>query len=116
MHARTIIAAIGLLAAPLSLFAAPGATVLQPGAILPAAAPAESSVNGHKLEPAPMPTVGPAGVAPVDRAGGLNSPTAGAGPVESTPFSAAPQGMFSSGSEQVRSPTDATGVPRTLGR
>lgn len=116
MHTRIIIVATGLLSAPLSLLATPGTTALQPSAIWPAAAPAESSVNGHTLAPAPMPTVGPAGVAPVDRAGGSNSRTEGAGPVESTPFSAAPEGMFSSGSEQVRSPTDSTGIPRTLGR
>lgn len=121
MHSRTIVLAVGMLAAPLSIFAGPTAPS-GASAIWSVAAPLEDSVNGKALEPAPVPSIGPAGVAPVDRVAGAGSRTLGAGPVNSTPFSATPTGTLSEGGDQASqrdrtlAPSDASGVTPNLGR
>ncbi len=118
MHSRAIVVAIGLLAAPLSFLDTPKAAT----PVWLAADPVESSVNGHRLESAPVPTVGPPGISPVDRVAGAGSRTLDAGPVNSTPFSATPSGTLSSGGDQesvrdrVQSPADTSGVTPNLGR
>ena len=58
-----------------------------------------------------MPAVGPPGVAPVDRVAGPGSRTLGAGPVNSTPFSATPTGTLSGGSGGEASQADRTLAP-----
>ena len=122
MRSNTIVLAVGLLAAPLSLLAAPGSATPQAGNILLAAAPLEGSVNGHPLEPAPTPTVGPPGVSPVDRVAGPGSHTLDAGPTNSTPFSDTPTGSLSEGGtegsqrDRTLSPSDSSGVTPNLGR
>ena len=122
MHSRTIVLAVGLLAAPLSLLAAPDQSPATTADLWQVAAPADATINGHALEPAPIPTVGPAGVSPVDRVAGAGSHTLDAGPVNSTPFSDTPSGTLSSGGDQVSerdralSPADTTGVTPNLGR
>ena len=87
MHSRTIILAIGLLAAPLSLLAAPETAPTGAGGFWLAAAAGEETVNGRVLTEAPVPNIGPGGVAPVDRVAGAGSRTLDAGPANSTPFS-----------------------------
>ena len=121
MRSNTIVLAIGLLAAPLSLLAAPDPAPT-PANLLLAAAPLEGSVNGHALEPAPLPTVGPAGISPVDRVAGPGSHALDAGPTNSTPFSATPSGTLSEGGSQgsqrdrTEAPSDTTGVTPNLGK
>ena len=121
MRSSTIVLAVSLLAAPLSLLAAPQPASPQ-GNMLLAAAPLEGSVNGHALEPAPLPTVGPAGVSPVDRVAGPGSHTLDAGPTNSTPFSDTPTGSLSEGGtegsqrDRTLSPSDASGVTPNLGK
>ena len=79
-------------------------------------------MDGRVLQPAPVPSIDPPGVAPVDRVAGAGSRTLDAGPVNSTPFSATPTGTLSSGADQpsvrdrVRSPADATESTPNLGR
>jgi hypothetical protein len=121
MRSNIIVLVVGLLAAPLSLLATPGPTP-EPTNVLLAADTLEGSVNGHALEPAPLPTVGPAGVSPVDRVAGPGSHALDAGPTNSTPFSATPSGTLSEGGSQVsqrdrtEAPSDATGVTPNLGK
>ena len=122
MRSNIIVLAVGLLAAPLSLLAAPDSTTPPSGNVLLAAAPLEGSVNGHPLEPAPIPTVGPAGVSPVDRVAGPGSHTLDAGPTNSTPFSDTPTGSLSEGGtegsqrDRTLSPSDTTGMTPNLGK
>ena len=121
MHSRTIVLAVGLLAAPLSMLANPGGA---PGAepIWPAAAPLQDTVNGRPLESAPVPSVETPGLAPVDRVAGSGGRTLDAGPVNSTPFSAAPSGTLSEGGDQISqrdrtvAPAGGAGVTPNLGR
>ena len=121
MRSNIIVLAVALLATPLSLLAAASSPSATPE-IWQAATPLESTVDGHALEPAPIPTVGPAGISPVDRVAGAGSRTLDAGPTNSTPFSATPPGTGSDGGDQgsVRdrtlAPSDTSGVTPNLGK
>lgn len=57
----------------------------------------DQTINGRPLQDAPVPPPA-AGVAPVDRVAGPGSRSLSAGPVNATPFSAAPQSGQASGS------------------
>ena len=122
MHSRTIVLAIGLLAAPLSLLAAPGVPSSGASGFWLTAATTEDTVNGHQLSPAPVPDALPPGVAPVDRVAEPGSHTLSAGPTNSTPFSDTPTGTLSGGGDQASqrdrslAATDGTGVTPNLGR
>lgn len=122
MRSSTLVLAIGLLASPLALLASPDNTAVAAGFPTLAAAQGSETINGHVLTDAPVPSVGPAGVAPVDRVGGEGSRTLDAGPTNSTPFSSTPTGSLSSGGTQVsnadrvNSPADGAGVTPNLGK
>ena len=78
MHSRSIVLAVGLLAAPLSMLTAPTASLSQStggNAFLTAAAPLQDSVNGRALEAAPVPSIAPAGLSPADRVAGPGAAT-----------------------------------------
>ena len=128
MRSSTLVLAVGLLAAPLALLASSdnGAAAAGNGAVpgfpMLVAGQTENTVNGHVLTDAPVPSVGPAGLAPVDRVAGAGSRTLDAGPVNSTPFSSTPTGSLSSGGTQasnadrVNAPADGSGVTPNLGK
>lgn len=122
MHSSTIVVAVALLAAPLSLIALPDNSAAATGFMRVAGPVTDTSVNGHVLTDAPVPRVGPEGVAPVDRVAGAGGRALGAGPTNSTPFSSTPSGTLSSGgaqtgnSDRVNAPTDASGVTPNLGK
>ena len=121
MHSRTIVLAVGLLAAPLSMLAAPDPSA-GAGPIWAAAAPLQDTVNGRALEPAPVPALDPVGLPPVDRVAGPGTQSLSAGPVNSTPFSATPSGTLSDGGDQASqrdrtfAPADSSGTTPNLGR
>jgi hypothetical protein len=121
MRSNTIVLLAGLLAAPLALLAAPDSTPPLANVLL-ADQPLESSINGHPLAPAPVPSVGPAGISPVDRVAGPGSHALDAGPTNSTPFSATPSGTLSEGGaagsqrDRTEAPSDTTGVTPNLGK
>ena len=121
MRSTTLVLAVGLLASPLALLASPDNTAEAAGSPQLAAAQTGDTVNGHVLTDAPVPTVGPAGVSPVDRVAGEGGRTLDAGPANSTPFSNAPTGTLSSGGSQtsntdrVNAPSDGSGVTPTSG-
>ena len=125
MHSRTIVLAVGLLAAPLSMLTVPSASLSQStggSALWAAAAPIQDSVNGRALEPAPVPSIGPVGLSPADRVAGPGSRALEAGPLNSTPFSSTPSGTLSEGGDQASqsdrtlAPSDSSGVTPNLGR
>ena len=100
------------------------------GAILPAPVDAillvadgpTKSINGRPLVDAPLSSLGPAGLPPVDRAAQPGTASQDAGPVNGTPFSATPSGTLSEGGSQTDqhdrslAPADAGGVVPNLGR
>ena len=120
MHSRTIVLAVGLLAAPLSMLAVPDRSM--GAAITTVAVPLPNTVGGRVLEPAPVPTVDAAGVSPADRVAGAGTRSTGAGPLNSTPFSATPSGTLSDGGDQASqrdrtfAPADGAGATPNLGR
>ena len=122
MHSRTIVLAVGLLAAPLSLMLSPEGSSLRPSRVWIAAASAEESVNGHVLTAAPVPGDSGGGRSPADRVAGAGSRTMDAGPTNSTPFSSTPTGATSGGGDQVSqrdrslTPFSQSGVIPNLGR
>jgi hypothetical protein len=94
--------AIGLFATPGALLAQSDNSPLKPG--FPPAqnsltAP-EQTFKGRPLKDAPVPELGPQGVAPAARAGGPGLQSDDAGPVDSTPFSSAGSGTLGGGSGQ----------------
>ena len=122
MRSSTIVMTIGLLASPLAWLATPDNTAAAAGFTLVAAPATETSVNGHVLTDAPMPRVGPEGIAPVDRAAGAGSRALESGPTNSTPFSSTPSGTLSSGgsqtsnSDRVNTPTGGGDTTPNLGK
>ena len=123
MRSSTIVFAVGLLAVPLSLMADPqGLSTGSSGFFLTAATPQEGSVNGHPLEPAPVPSIQTPGLSPADRVAAPGSRTLDAGPVNSTPFSATPTGTLSEGGaeasqrDRTLAPSDGGGVTPNLGK
>ena len=122
MHSRSIVLAIGLLAAPLSLLIAPDSASSGQGNMWLTAATTEDTVNGRQLLPAPVPDALPPGVAATDRVAEPGSHTLSAGPTNSTPFSDTPTGTLSEGGDQGSqrdrslAPADASGVTPNLGR
>jgi hypothetical protein len=121
MRSSTIVLATGLLAAPLSLLAGQDNT---PAPVVPAAdlSVTQTAVNGHVLTPAPMPAIGPSQGSRVDRMGGPDGQAMTAGPVNATPFSAAPAapltnaGAQTSPADRTAPPADGTGVTPSLGK
>ncbi len=122
MRSSTIVLAIGLLAAPLALIVSPDNEASAAGSQVFAAAQSQDTINGHVLTDAPVSSIPPQGVAPVDRVAGEGSRTLDAGPINSTPFSSTPTGTLSSGGTQVsnadrvNAPADASGVTPNLGK
>jgi hypothetical protein len=118
MRSSTIVLAVVLLSSPLALLASPDSTASAAG--FPIAADAQG--NDTVLKDAPVPSVGPAGVAPVDRVAGAGGRTLDAGPANSTPFSSTPTGTLSSGgtqtsnSDRIGSPAGGDGVTPNLGK
>lgn len=114
MRPNTLVLFLGLLAAPLALFANPQTTAMADGLVqmvqLTTGGPGtttapQETINGRPLEPAP--TGGPMpGVSPVDRAAGPGSRSLTAGPINATPFSAGPTSAVQSGS-----PASPNGTP-----
>ena len=123
MRSSTIVLAVGLLSAPLSFLA--GRT---PDAALPFDAfnPANVRPVQALVKPgftdAPVSSIPPDGVSPVDRAAGAGTRSFDAGPVNSTPFSDTPTGTLSDGGTQVSrgdrtlAPSDGNGVTPNLGK
>ena len=109
MHSRTIVLAVGLLAAPLSLLVAPQAASTGASNMLLIAASPEDTVNGHVLTPAPISGLPTPGVPAEDRVAQPGH-TLDAGPINSTPFSDSPTGTLSEGGDQA-SQRDRTLAP-----
>ena len=126
MRSSTIVLAVGLLAAPLSLVSVPNSlpdSGTGPSIFMHMAnAQTPNTVNGRRLEDAPVPGITPGGISPAERAGGPGSGTLDAGPANGTPFSAAPIGTFSqeasetSQSGRAPAPTNSNGVTPNLSR
>ena len=111
MRSSTIVLAVGLLAAPLAMLTSPNNPADAAGfAQLIADNSVSNTVNGRPLIDAPVPSVAPAGVAPVNRVDGAGTPIVQAGPVDSTPFSNTPSGMLSGGGAQIAN-ADRVDVP-----
>lgn len=79
--------------------------------------PAADRAPDHIETDAPVPGIPPAGQSPADRVAPAGAAAEDAGPVNSTPFSAAPTATISDGgrtgsiNERVRQPTDTAIVP-----
>jgi hypothetical protein len=122
MRSSTIVLVVGLLASPLALLASPDNTASAAGFPLVADIQGDSTIQSQHLQDAPVPSVGPAGVAPVDRAAGAGGRTLDAGPTNSTPFSSTPSGTLSSGGAQISnadrvdSAAGGAGVTPNLGK
>ena len=122
MHSSILVLAVGLLATPLALRVSSNGDAAAAGFPMLAAVQADETVNGRVLTDAPVPSIPPAGLAPVDRVAGAGSRTLDAGPVNSTPFSSTPSGTLSSGGTQassadrVNAPSDGEGVTPNLGK
>ena len=101
MQSSILVLITGLLTAPLALIGppgnAPGQTKLAQSVQYSTGAP-EQTIHGRPLTDAPVPDSLP-GVAPADRAGGMGSRSLEAGPVNATPFSAAPTSAEQAGSQ-----------------
>ncbi len=123
MRSSTIVLAVGLLAAPLALLASPDSTAVAAGfPQLIAQNDVSNTVNGRPLVDAPVPSIPPAGLPPVDRVAGEGGRALAAGPTNSTPFSNTPSGMLSDGGTQVANadrvyaPANDSGVTPNLSK
>lgn len=122
MHSRTIVLAVALFAIPLSILAAPDQPQPPAPVVQQTAAGEQTTINGHVLTDAPVSTLLPEHLPPVDRAAQPGARALAAGPVNATPFSDAPTGTLSGGGvagsqggRTLASP-DADGVTPNLGR
>jgi hypothetical protein len=123
MRPTSIVLAVGLLAAPLSLLNAPESPAATTD-FLPIAdtAVTQTEVNGHLLVPAPVPAIGPATLSRTDTLAGPGTHSMDAGPINSTPFSDTPSGTLSNGGAQISqadrslAPADGSGVTPNLGK
>ena len=119
MRSHTIILAVGLLAAPLSLG---GLSESDAAGAPPADQGVSNTINGRALLPAPVPSELEAGVSPVDRMAQPGSHSLNAGPINGTPFSDTPTGTLSDGGTQIDrgdrtfTPADSPGATPNLGR
>ena len=124
MRSSTIVLTVGLLASPLALMTAPGNPMGSASLITAANAQTSDTINGRVLTPAPVPSIQPPGVAPVDRFGGPASQTTNAaGPANSTPFSSTPSGTFTGGngtetaqSDRILTPAEGQDTTPNLSR
>ena len=122
MRPSTLVLTIGMLASPFALVANPQAGQMADGLLqmaqvtVPARNVPEQSVNGRPLTDAPVPGLAAPGVSPVNRAAGPGSRDLAAGPVNSTPFSAAPTSALQSGSPATPNGTPGGDVTPSLGR
>jgi hypothetical protein len=123
MRSSTLVLTIGMLASPLALLANPQSGPMTDGLVqmAQATAPArqsapDQSINGRPLLDAPVPDALPQGVAPADRAAGAGSRDLTAGPVNATPFSAAPTSGAQAGSPATPNGTPGGDVTPNLGR
>ena len=100
MHSSNLTFVIALLASPLALL--PLASHSAAGQPLLAAdqTVGSSTLGGRPLVDAPLSTLGPARLPPVDRAAQPGTHSDSAGPVNGTPFSATPSGTLSEGGTQ----------------
>ncbi len=121
MRPHSIILAVSLLAAPLSLLGLPDSGANAAGAP-PADQRVSNTVNGRALLPAPVPSGLEDGVSPVDRAAEPGTHSFDAGPINGTPFSDTPTGTLSDGGTQIDrgdrtfTPADSPGATPNLGR
>ncbi len=119
MRSHTIVLAVSLLAAPLSLVGLPESSAA--GAPPPDQA-VSNTINGRALLPAPVPDGLEGGVSPVDRVAQPGSHSLDAGPINGTPFSDTPTGTLSDGGTQIDrgdrtfTPADSPGATPNLGR
>ncbi len=118
-HPAKIALAVALVAAPLA-WLRPSAEWVRVPMILAADAPAPpSNVNGKPLTNAPLSRLGPPGGSPASEPAVSGFHSDQAGPLDSTPFSAAGSGTLSNdGTDADRSftSTDKTGAVPNLGR
>jgi hypothetical protein len=122
MRSSTLVLTIGMLASPLALLANPQNGQMTDGLFqmaqvtVPAQTAPDQSINGRPLADAPVSNLTAPGVSPVNRAAGPGSRDLTAGPVNSTPFSAAPTSALQAGSPG--SPNGSAGgdVTPNLGR
>ena len=121
MRSHTIVLAVSLLAAPLSLIGLPESGASAAGAP-PADQKLSNTINGHALLPAPMPDGSESGLSPVDRVAQPGSHSLDAGPINGTPFSDTPSGTLSDGGTQIDrgdrtyTPADSPDATPNLGR
>ena len=126
MRSSTIALTLGLLASPVALFANPQSQEMSNGLLelvqsttqttIPSSQTApDQSINGRPLLDAPVPGP-PPGIAPVDRVAGPGSRDLVAGPVNSTPFSAAPTSNLQGGSQAAPNGAPGGFVTPALGR
>ena len=93
-----------------------------PAALVQVARAQPNSVNGRRLEDAPISRLPPDGVSPSDRVAGPGGLTLDAGPSNGTPFSSTPSGTLSGGgtpeadSDTVRESPDSGRATPNLSR
>jgi hypothetical protein len=119
MRSSTIVLAIGLLASPLALLANPAGAPMTNSLtdlVQYTPAPPDQTIHGRPLTDAPVSNLPPLGVAPVDRAAGPGSRDLSAGPVNATPFSAAPTSNLAAGSPATPNGTAAGVATPSLGK
>lgn len=121
MRSHTIVLAVSLLAAPLSLVGLPDSGASAAGAPPPDQT-VSNTINGRALLPAPVPDGPESGVSPVDRVAQPGTHSLDAGPINGTPFSDTPSGTLSDGGTQIDrgdrtfTPADSPGATPNLGR
>lgn len=109
MHPTTIILAVAILA---GLPTPAWASRSEPTEFAQNTSGFHDTINGRRLEDAPVSSLRTPGVSPTDRAGTAGSATARTGPVDSTPFSGTPDSERGEGGQADRvDPADGTASP-----
>lgn len=118
MQSSILVLITGLLTAPLALVGTAGSAPMQNKPVqtvqYSTGAP-EQTIHGRPLTDAPVPDALPK-VAPVDRAAGPGSRSLDAGPVNATPFSAAPTSAEQAGSQAYSTGSTRDGGTPSLGK